>query len=173
MRGRTDVAALLALALLCGCSNQATPTVGDQASDQADCRFPEPTTTLLKTQPTRAVAACRHLAERGDAVGEARLGYLYQAGLGVQQDFAAAARWYRLAAGKGNAAAQNNLGSLYENGQGVPRDLVQALAWFSLAADQGNDGGAVNRGIVAKQMTPAQIAEAEKLAQTLKTAGGP
>lgn len=173
MRGRTDVAALLALALLCGCTNQRSPTVGDPASDQADCRFPEPMTKLLKTQPARAVAACRHLAERGDAAGEARLGFLYQAGLGVQQDFAAAAQWYRLAARQGNAAAQNNLGSLYETGQGVPRDLVQALAWFNLSAAQGNDGGIANRAFVAKQLTPEQVAEAEKLSQTLKQGSGP
>ena len=119
-------------------------------------------TTLLKSNPKRAVAACHHLAEQGDPVGEARLGYLYQAGLGVQQDSAAAAQWYRLAADQGNVAAQNNLGSLYEKGQGVPQDLVQSAVWYSLAAAQGNPDAARNRDIIVKRLTPEQAAEAQK-----------
>jgi TPR repeat protein len=166
-------AMLLTMGALAGCGNQVAPTLDSTARDRADCKFPEPMTTLLKTNPNRAVAACRHLAEQGDPVGEARLGYLYQAGLGGSQDFAAAAQWYRLAAGQGNAAAQNNLGSMYEKGQGVPQDLVQAAAWFNLAAAQGNADAARNRDLVAKRLTPEQNAEAEKLAKTWQAAKGP
>jgi TPR repeat protein len=167
-------ASLVAVGALVGCNNNpAPPTLGSTASDRADCQFPEPMTTLLKTDPKRAVAACRRLAEQGDPAGAARLGYLYQAGLGGPQDFAAAAQWYRLAAGQGNAAAQNNLGSLYEKGQGVPQDLVQAAAWFSLAAARGNADAARNHDLVTKRLTPEQNAEAEKLAKTLTPTKGP
>ena len=167
MRWGRVAALLVALGPVAGCGSQGVSVSGSEAADRADCRFPEPMTTLLKSNPTRAVAACRHLAEQGDPAGEARLGYLYQAGLGVSQDFAAAAQWYRLAAGHGNVAAQNNLGSLYLQGQGVPADPVQAAAWFSLAAAQGNEDAARNHAAVVKQLTPAQAAEAENLAKVL------
>ena len=164
---------LLTVGALAGCGSQRAPTLGSTASDRADCKFPEPMTTLLKTNPKRAVAACRHLAEQSDPAGEARMGYLYQAGLGGPQDFAAAAQWYRLAAEQGNAAAQNNLGSLYETGQGVPQDLVQAAAWFGLAAAQGYQDAARNRDVIIKKLTPAQAAEAEKLAKTWQPTRAP
>ena len=166
------VASLVVAGVLVGCAGPSSPSIDATAQDRADCKFPEPMTTLLKSNPKRAVAACRHLAERGDPIGEARLGYLYQAGLGVQQDSAAAAQWYRLAADQGNIAAQNNLGSLYEKGQGVPRDLVQSAVWYSLAAAQGNPDAARNRDIILKQLTPEQAAEAEKRAQVWQPAKG-
>jgi TPR repeat protein len=166
------VALLVAAGALAGCGGSSPQIVDTTAQDRADCKFPEPMTTLLKSNPKRAVGACRHLAERGDPVGEARLGYLYQAGLGVQQDFAAAAQWYRLSADQGNIAAQNNLGSLYEKGRGVPRDLVQSVVWYSLAAAQGNPDAARNRDIILKQLTPDQAAEAEKRAKAWQPAKG-
>ena len=168
-----DIAAsLVVLGALAGCGAPSSQTFDTTAQDRADCKFPEPMTTLLKSNPKRAVGACRHLAEQGDPVGEARLGYLYQAGLGVPQDFAAAAQWYRLAAGQGNVAAQNNLGSLYEKGQGAPQDLVQSAMWYSLAAAQGNQDAARNRDIVLKQLTPEQAADADRRVKAWRPAKG-
>ena len=54
---------------------------------------------------------------------------------------------------------------MYANGEGVPQDFVQAHAWMNLAAAQGFQ--AENRDWLAAQMTPAQIAEAQKLAAEL------
>ena len=41
-------------------------------------------------------------------------------GKGVPQDYAEAAKWYRLAADQGFAKAQNSLGAQYATGEGVP-----------------------------------------------------
>ena len=172
MRWTNPAVLLLALGTLGGCAGQAPTAAGGAAGEPSDCRFPEPMTSLLKSHPDRAVAACRRLAEQGDPAGEARLGFLYQSGLGVPQDYAAAAGWYRMAAGRGNAAAQNNLALLYQNGQGVPADLVQALAWFDLAAAQGGDA-VRNRDALAARMTKAQVVEAEALSRTLRPPPGP
>ncbi len=83
-------------------------------------------------------------------------------------DYDEAARWYRRAAEQGHADGQFNLGLKYANGDGVPQDYVQAHMWFSLAGAQGRNQAAKNRDIVAKSMTPAQIAEAQKLAREWK-----
>jgi TPR repeat protein len=90
---------------------------------------------------------------------------MYENGRGVPQDYAAAVGWYRKAAEQGEAYAQYNLGVMYDNGRGVPQDYVHAHKWFNLAATSGNKIATKNRNIIAKKMTPAQIAEAQKLAR--------
>jgi TPR repeat protein len=83
----------------------------------------------------------------------------------VTQDNAEAVAWYRKAAAQGTAGAQSNLGAMYANGQGVIQDDIQAHMWFNLAAAGGNEKARKNRAIVAKRMTRAQIAEAQRLAR--------
>ncbi len=83
-------------------------------------------------------------------------------------DYTTALREFRVLAEQGNPVAQFDLGIMYEIGQGVPTDLVQAYMWFSLAAAQGHVVVGVIRDEVAERMTPAQIAEAQKLAREWK-----
>ncbi len=115
-----------------------------------------------------ALREFRVLAEQGNAEAQTRLGTMYLRGIGVPQDAAEAERWYREAAEQGNPVAQFDLGIMYEIGQGVPTDLVQAYMWFSLAAAQGHVVVGVIRDEVAERMTPAQIAEAQRLAREWK-----
>ncbi len=75
---------------------------------------------------------------------------------------------YLMAAEQGVAQAQYNLGVMYGDGEGVPQDYVQAHLWFNLAAAQGQEQAKKNRDIVAEKMTPAQIAEAQRLARDWK-----
>ncbi len=80
-------------------------------------------------------------------------------------DYATALRLVRPLADQGNAAAQYNLGLMYSIGQGVPQDYVQAHKWLNLGALDGDKDAIKSRDIVAGKMTPAQIAEAQKLAR--------
>ena len=104
------------------------------------------------------------LAEEGVADAQYYLGFMNAQGLGVPQDFVAAASWYQEAAGQGHAQAQNHLGLLYFEGSGVPRSFLDAFIYFELAAAAGNEEAANNRLIVARKMTSAQITEAQKAA---------
>ena len=104
------------------------------------------------------------MADAGSASAQNNLGLMYYNGQGVAQDYAAAAGWYRKAADQGNAGAQSNLGVMYVAGQGVTQDYVQAHKWFNLSAASGNANAVKNRDLVASKMTPAQIAEAQRLA---------
>ena len=54
---------------------------------------------------------------------------------------------------------------MYADGAGVPQDNVLASIWFNLAAAQGNEDGQKGRDLVASQMTPDQIAEAQRMAR--------
>lgn len=107
----------------------------------------------------------RNAAEQDHAKAQNNLGALYARGRGVAQDNAEAVMWYCKAAEQGNDAAQFNLGNMYGKGLGVPRDMVQAHMWWNLAASQGDKETTKNRAYAADEMTPAQIAEAEKLAR--------
>jgi len=73
---------------------------------------------------------------------------------------------------QGYAEAQYYLGFMYANGEGVPQDYVQAQKWVNLAASQSQgedlERYAETRERFAKQMTPDQIAEAQRLAREWK-----
>ena len=73
-------------------------------------------------------------AEQGDPAAQTYVGEIFEKGLGVPPDYAAAAVWYRRAVEKGYSRAAINLGNLYEHGLGVPRDQKQALNWYRRAA---------------------------------------
>jgi TPR repeat protein len=119
-----------------------------------------------------AVSLYRKAAEQGLASAQTNLGFLYEQGQGVPQDYAMAVSWYRKAAEQDQAAAQNNLGLMYERGQGVPQDYVLAHMWLNLAASRfkapEGDRAIRNRDRVAAMMTPAQLAEAQKMAREWK-----
>ncbi|HSL06069.1 MAG TPA: tetratricopeptide repeat protein, partial [Nitrospiraceae bacterium] len=109
-------------------------------------------------------------AAQGNADAQNNLGFLYDKGQG---DYAKAQEWYEKAAAQRHAAAQSNLGWLYANGQGVPQDYVRAYMWWSLAAahskgkEEESEESIIDK--VARRMTPAQIAEAQRLSQRCQT----
>ncbi len=83
-------------------------------------------------------------------------------------DYATALKEWRVLAEQGNPPDQYNLGLMYANGRGVPRDYVQAHLWANLAAAQGHELARKARDIVAKKMTPAQLADVQRLAREWK-----
>jgi uncharacterized protein len=107
-------------------------------------------------------------ADQGHAAAQSNLGLLCAKGQGVAQNDAEAAKWFQKAAGQGLAEAQTILGAIYVKGQGVAQNYVLAHMWFNLAAAQGDAGALANRDQLARMMTPAQIAEAQHLAQEWK-----
>ena len=111
------------------------------------------------------------LAEQGDGDAQYYLGAMYHEGQGVPQDDQEAVKWYRLAAEQGDAKAQFNLGVMYANGQGVPQDYVLGYMWGHLAVSQGVENAMKQRDIIARFMTPQQIAEAQRLAREWKAKG--
>jgi TPR repeat protein len=85
----------------------------------------------------KAIELWKPLADRGNAVAQFSLGWMYEHGHGVAEDQAQAETWNRKAAEQGYPAAQYNVGVMYENGYGHPRDEEQAIAWYRKAAEQG------------------------------------
>jgi archaellum component FlaC len=92
------------------------------------------------------------LAEGGDPAAQTNVGEIFEKGLGVLPDYAAAAVWYRRGAERGSSRAAINLGQLYEQGHGVPKDPVQALGWYRKAAGLGD----LPFGLAATSAPPPQ-----------------
>lgn len=110
----------------------------------------------------------KKLAEQGDADAQGYLGVMYSKGEGgVLHDYKKAIKWFSKAAEQGSATSQFLLGTMYESGSGVPKDFVQAYKWYNLSVAQ-KGMGRKNRDILAKEMTPEQVAEAQKLAREWK-----
>ncbi|HUW26914.1 MAG TPA: tetratricopeptide repeat protein [Gallionella sp.] len=81
---------------------------------------------------------CEPLAEQGVSEAQFILGSIYEAGIGVPQNYTEAVKWYRRAAEQGNTKAQSKLGAMYDIGIGVPQDYTEVIKWWRLAAEQGD-----------------------------------
>jgi len=75
---------------------------------------------------------------------------MHKYGVGVPQNYAEAARWYRRAAEQGHADAQLKLGHMYKDGVGVPQDRAEALRWYGRAAERGYAYAQLNLGSMYK-----------------------
>ena len=78
----------------------------------------------------------------------------------------------RLRADKGDADAQFYLGVMYRDSRGVPQDYIQAYMWYNLAASNSRGDlrllAVKGRNQAAKEMTPEDLSEAQRLASEWK-----
>lgn len=124
----------------------------------------------VKENAAEAAKWFRMAAEQNDPQAQFTLGYLYQDGRGVAKNGPEALKWYQKAAEQGHAIALFAMGLCYRGCLGVTNDAVQTHMWLDLANARlapGNmrDAAGRIRDKVAARMTPAQIAEAQRLAQ--------
>ena len=85
-----------------------------------------------------------------------------------KQDYVKARKLITPLAQKGNRDGQRILGFMYMYELGLPRDYFRAHMWWSLAAAQGDSKSGEYRDVVAKLLTPEQIAESKKKANECK-----
>ena len=78
-------------------------------------------------------------ANQGYAPAQTMIGYYYEQGYGVPQNYATAMSWYQKAAAQNNADGMFNIGRLHRSGKGVPQSAAEALKWFRRAAELGNE----------------------------------
>ena len=80
-------------------------------------------------------------------------------------DYLPAIHLFRPLARQGNPKAQSVIGVMYRKGEGVPRSSSRAFMWFSLAAKRGDAQAKAGMREVSKTMTPAEVSQAEAMAQ--------
>jgi TPR repeat protein len=107
----------------------------------------------------------RKAAEQGHAKAQFNLGRMYEDAVGVTTDKAQAFNWICKAAEQGSPDAQADLGRRYLKGIGVQENEIVAYKWLNLSAAQGERAAAIMRDTLSKNMTSAQIAEAQRLSR--------
>ncbi len=85
----------------------------------------------------------RRGAEKGDAYCQYAMGYLYEHGVGVEQNYQQAKAWYSEAAEQEHANAQFAMGLFYHDGLGGEVDYSKAREWYERSAVN-NVAAAVN-----------------------------
>jgi len=129
------------------------------------------TADTLPGNKKQALAWLERAAAHGNIDAQYEFGHALREGDGVVQDYERAAKWLQLAAERGNADAQYGLAQMYRMGMGVPADNAKAYMWFNLAAAQELPGAAVQRDVVLRSLSPAQVLEAQADARRLNAAG--
>jgi TPR repeat protein len=132
------------------------------------------------------IATQRIERDSKDAAAMTLLGELYRQGLGVKQDLARAADWYRIASERGDMNAAFAFGMMLLRGEGVARDVVrgrqmlekaaetQPLAAFNLAVALLSSDQAADRAraiSLLERAAAAEIADAQHALAVLKREG--
>ena len=112
-----------------------------------------------------AFRICTKAAEQGEAYSQSLLGIMFSRGEGTPKDDKQALHWHTKAAEQGEASSQSHLGFIFYEGAGTPKDIIMAYVWFNVAAAQGEEIAKETRGLIEEEMTPNQIAEAQKLSK--------
>jgi TPR repeat protein/energy-coupling factor transporter ATP-binding protein EcfA2 len=127
--------------------------IAEEQTKQADDILAAATDIIAKVFPQldadtkkRVFAVAQRGADHGDSTSIRNLGWLYEMGEGVTQNYARAREWYAMAAAKDNTSAMRNLGLLYDYGRGVTQDYTKAREWYEKAADKGNADAMSNLG---------------------------
>jgi TPR repeat protein len=98
------------------------------------------------TEGSEKVRTYETAALAGSATAMYELGFLYERGAGVNQDYDKARQWFDKGAAHGHAEAMDELGLLYASGQGVVQDYQEARKWFEKSAVAGSAPAMNNLG---------------------------
>ncbi|MHC5135303.1 MAG: tetratricopeptide repeat protein [Planctomycetota bacterium] len=140
-------------------------TTADQGNAPAQYRLGEmyDNGEGVAADDTEAVKWYRKAAEQGHPGAQWQLGYKYEYGSGVAIDNVESIKWFRKAAQQGHGIAQFELAMRYHTGKGTAKDSVEAYKWLLLAQTNGI-AVAAYKDLLEKEMTPEQIAQAQKKA---------
>jgi TPR repeat protein/S1-C subfamily serine protease len=96
------------------------------------------------------------MAKQGDPKAQRLVGNMYAGGLGVDEDYEAAAKWYQASVAQGYAPAMADLGDLYYYGNGVDQDQTIALKWYRRGAERGDPIAEYDYGLIFHDGTAGQ-----------------
>lgn len=165
LRAAKPTRSVVGLLLLCAALAHPQPAVADPFGDSV--------TAFISGDYETALKIARPLAAQGDARAQDFLGEMYEDGNGVAQDYQEALKWYRLSAHQGSSWAQVDLGKMHANGKGTPPDIVRAYMWFDVGSTSSREVNDIQsatekRAMISKAMTPAQLAQAQDMANTCR-----
>lgn len=121
---------------------------------------------VARNEP-QAVALFEKAAAQNHPQAQYNLG-VYHYGLGGEEGFTAAEKWFLKAARQGESSAQYALGNLYSAPHdGIRLDRVRACAWYTLAAANGHRQASVAATRLEAGLSAAERASSRSLARRL------
>lgn len=117
-----------------------------------------------------AVEFHKKAANLGVVKSQCDLGRHYSEGLGVQQSFVDAKRWYELAARSGHNLAQHKLASFLLSKNNPLQDTTAGINWLEVAASGGNVQAQFEAGCFRLGITYPELKDHKKAADWLDTA---
>lgn len=87
------------------------------------------------------ISIMKKLADQGYAKAQAKLGWIYERGLGVSPDYQKALEYYHKAMLKDDGFAYARLGFMYQRGVGVKRDYHKSVDYLKKSIARGNGHG--------------------------------
>jgi len=100
---------------------------------------------------------------KGDAWAHYMIGTMYLEGKGVPRNYPEAKNYFYVAASGGIELAMRRLGEMFRDGKGVTKSRVLAHMWYSMGAANGDGASHYYRDEVAKDMTPEQIKDSQRM----------
>lgn len=92
---------------------------------------------LEELQWRKEAEVLQRRAEMGDADAQLKLGEHYEIGIGVEENYSEALKWYHKAAEQGNSDAQAILNVHYDDYHEV-KGIAEKLNWYRRTAEKGN-----------------------------------
>ena len=132
------------------------------------------TKSIIVQDYKKALNLFQKLAKQNNIEAQYTLGQMYYDGNGVTKDYIEAVKWWEISADKGESLSQDALAEAYYNGKGVEKNYILAYKWFNIF--KANNSESLNKTLningyleaLEKQMTPEEIAEAQKLSREWK-----
>jgi TPR repeat protein len=122
------------------------PATNPAAAENADLAYGAYQRGLFLTAFKEASARLERRPD--DAAAMTLIGELHQQGLGLREDPARAAEWFRLAANLGDEHAMFSLGIMALSGRGVERSPDTARDWLEQAAGKGHAAASYNLALL-------------------------
>lgn len=96
--------------------------------------------------------------EMGNLDSCVNLGYMFENGLGVDENLEKAKDYYQKASKSNHKIACYNLGVMYKKGRGVDKDFEKALKYFQISSNQGDCDSAYEMGKIYEVQKKFQLA---------------
>lgn len=90
-------------------------------------------------------------AHKDNVEAQYYLGFLYNRGVGVPQDFNETVKWFQKSGEGGNIEAQFYLAEMYHKGLGIPTNYKAAMKWYQKAHNQSDGDEQQNKYKVSAQ----------------------
>ena len=119
----------------------------DQVFEEALSYFDKKDNNLEGGESVALLHRLKYCAELGDKRCQNQLGAWYLKGIGTEQDYSLALKWFQKAAEQNYAAAFSNIGNIYQKGLGVEVDNQKAVQYYKKGSDQKHSDSQCRLGI--------------------------